>query len=65
VVALRRRERHVARLGELAAEFGRKAPIDDRGAILPTKGTRQPAPLVVDSNNRFNDPAPPKTQLAR
>src|SRR6266851_2921063 len=38
VVARRRRERHMARLRELAAEFGIKPPpINDRGAILPAK----------------------------
>src|SRR6266852_1838432 len=59
VVARRRRERHVARMRELAAEFGIKPPpINDRGAILPAKDPRQPAPIGVEPWVRFNDPPP-------
>ncbi len=57
LVARRRRERHFAKLRELAAEFGLQLPpIGDTSP--PTKGLRQPAVPPLDSRVRLNEPAP-------
>jgi hypothetical protein len=57
----RRRERHLARLRELAAEFNlAPLPIEDGGAIPPARGLHQPAASWIDSRDRFNDRVPPR-----
>jgi hypothetical protein len=67
VVALRKRERHVKKLRELAAEFGFTPPlIEDPCSVetpvmpTPTMPTPKDAPrptiLAVDPKVRFNDP---------
>jgi hypothetical protein len=62
-VARRRQERHIARLRELATEFGLTPPpiLDDLTIAPPVvtlpKEPSQPAVIAVDPRVRFNEPA--------
>src|SRR6267154_3260982 len=56
LVSRRRRERHLAKLRELAAEFELEPPpIEDRRAIPSAHVLPQPAAPWIDSRDRFND----------
>jgi hypothetical protein len=63
LVSRRRRERHLRKLRELAAEFRLEPPpIEDRRAIPPANDPPRPAAPWIDSWDRFNDRPP--TRLA-
>jgi hypothetical protein len=64
-IARRKRERHLTRLKELAAEFGLKLPpvlnnLTIAPPIVPVQREfPQPAAIAVDPRVRFNEPVPP------
>jgi hypothetical protein len=59
LVSRRRRERHLAKLKELAAEFNLEPPpILDERAMPPARGLPQPVAPSIDYTDRFNDPLP-------
>ena len=64
-IARRKRERHLARLKELAAEFRLKLPpgLDDPAVappIVPVQRPAQTSAIAVDPRVPLNDPVPPQ-----
>jgi len=59
LVSRRRRERHLAKLRELAEEFGLEPPsIDDGYAIATAKDVSRPTAPSIDYRERFNERLP-------
>jgi hypothetical protein len=59
LVARRRRERHLAKLRELAAEFGLEPPpIEDVDTMHPAEYPPRPAAPSIELRDRFNERVP-------
>jgi hypothetical protein len=65
LISRRRRARHLAKLRELAAEFGLEPPsIDDGHAIATAKDVSRPTAPSIEYRDRFNERLPTQPAAA-